>query len=252
MTEESEGPEFEVWNHLDSGWQMAYDDMAEQVDPETMEVFKLVASIIVGGTSALHLDQEMAPVREKMEQFVPDLATSDYEMIFNNLVRSFRRGDNRWLRHAVELELAREGLARATDAFHRFALLVPQLRQRPLPSRAEPYVREAIQTFLFGFDPACIALCRSALEQVSRDVLVRIGAYTEAQLDRARPPLALETLILKLKQSGALLRAYDAADRIRLRGNTVLHKHLFDNRARSQTALDTLVDLTTVLREVLP
>lgn len=250
MTEPEEGPDFEVWNHLNSGWQQAHDDIARCLEPGQMQLFELVASIIVGGTSALHLDSELGPVREKLEEFIPGLASSQYEVVFNSFIEMYRSGDNPWLKHAVELELARAGVWRSTDAFDRFALLVPQLSQRPLPARAEPYLREAIQTFLFGFDPACIALCRSALEQVARDVLVRLGEYTEPQLRRDQP--SLETLLRKLQQRDAIEAAADAAHRIRERGNTVLHHHLYENRARRQVALDSLVDLTIVLREALP
>ena len=34
-----EGPDFEVWNHLESGWQMAYDDMARQLPPEFRGIY---------------------------------------------------------------------------------------------------------------------------------------------------------------------------------------------------------------------
>jgi hypothetical protein len=247
-----EGPEFEVWNHLDSGWQMAYDDMARQLEPEAMHFFESVASLIVGATSVLHLDREMSPIREKLQEFAPAADPSRYDALFSALLELYQRQANPWLKHAVELKLARGGLDRATEALRRFTQLAPQLNQRPLPERAEPYLREAIQTFLFGFDPACISLCRSALEQVSRDVLVRIGVYTEPQLRRAKPPVSLETLLLKLRAAGALEKEFAAADRIRERGNTVLHQHMYDERVRKQVALDTVVDLASVLREVLP
>lgn len=250
MDEPVEGPEFEVWNHLESGWQMAYDDMARQIDRQTMENFESIAAIVVRGGAALHLDSGMKPIRQQLETFLPGLSSSQYEAVFMAVATAFREGTNPWLSHAVELELARDGIGRATSAFARFKLLTPQLNQRPLPDKAEKYLAEAVQTFLFGFDPACIALCRSALEQVARDVLVKLGALTAPQIDREKP--TLEAMLLKLRQAGALTTGYDAADRVRDRGNTVLHNHLYDNRARKQVALDSLLDLATVLRNVLP
>src|SRR5689334_15772217 len=113
MTEQPEGPQFEVWNHLESGWQSAYDDMARQLGPEKMKQFELVASVIVGATSALHLDREMVPVRGKLRELVPTLDPSKYDFVFSIFLAWYQRDDNPWLKHAVELELAGQGLGRA-------------------------------------------------------------------------------------------------------------------------------------------
>jgi hypothetical protein len=249
--DEFEGPEFEVWNHLESGWQMAWDDMAKSLgDRELMDFFETVAEVVVGVTSAFHLGKDLSPFGAKLKRVMPKIEGDGQEVFIKAVLQAYREGPNAWLRHAVELELARKGLDRSTAAFERFTALAPQLDQRPLPEKAEPYLKEAIQAFIFGFDAAAIALCRSGLEQVAKDVCMKLGLFTEAQLRREQP--TLETLLLKLRQKGALTQSYDRADTLRERGNTVLHRHMFDEKVRRQTALDSIGNLAGVLREVLP
>jgi len=42
-----EGPEFEVWNHLESGGSRPYDDMARRIGRENMKFFEAIAKAIV-------------------------------------------------------------------------------------------------------------------------------------------------------------------------------------------------------------
>src|SRR3712207_2853936 len=99
MIDDQEGPEFDVWNHLESGWQMAYDDMVRQLgDRNLMQFYQRVAAIIVGSTSALHLDQDLKPVRSKLEELFPGLDPKKYEAILRAFLEVYQEGPNPWLR----------------------------------------------------------------------------------------------------------------------------------------------------------
>jgi hypothetical protein len=249
--DETVGPDFEVWNHLESGWQMAYDDLALKLSPEMLAFFLGMAKVIVGARSSLLVDPRDPALAKQIASVFPSVSPNDHGALFAGLMKVFAARGDPWLTHAVELELAGEGISRATSALERYQLVAPQLGQA-IPDRALPYVREALSCFLFCFDAATIALCRSTVEQVAKEALIRLGVYTRRQIQRSRPPLSLETLIEKLKQAGALERSYEAAKRVKDRGNTILHDHLYDEKIRRQLALDSVADLADILRELLP
>jgi hypothetical protein len=246
----AEGLDSEVWNHLESGWQMAYDDLAKHLAPEMLAFFRSLAGIVVGAKAHLRVDLSRAEFRDNLARLAPEVSPADHGALVRGLLQWYAAGKDPWLTHAVHLEIADEGIGRAVGALERFDRITSQLGSQPIPDRALPYLREVTSSFLFGFDAATIALTRATLEQVARTVLVRIGAATEAQLKREKPDL--EGLLRRLRQASVLDTAWDAANRIRTRGNTALHDHLYEERIRMQTALDSIVDLNTVLRELVP
>jgi hypothetical protein len=249
--DEQSGPDFEVWNYLMSGWQMAYDDLARKISPAMLAFYRGIAKVIVHARSSLLVNPQDAAISKQIAAVLPGVSPKDQSALLAGLMTWFASGKDPWLRHAVELELADEGISRAVLALERYQLVAPRLG-RAIPERALPYVREALSCFLYGFDAATIALCRSTVEQVAKEALVQLGIYTSPQIKRSRPPLSLETLIEKLKQAGALSRSYEAAKRVKDRGNTILHEHLYDEKISRQTALDSIVDLADVLGELLP
>ena len=243
------GPEFEVWNHLESGWQMAYDDMARQLPHETMNLFEGLAEALVEMNTRLLVPENDPSAANRLRSLFPDTDLRDVTSVLQRLFKSYLSGKNPWLRHAVELEVASKGIMRATGALERFALLAPRFSQRPMPERAQPYLEEVVSTFLFGFDPACIALCRSALEQVAKALLVERGTYTDARLKREQSTAG--TLVEELKRAGLLKQSYDAAKRVIDRGGTVVHRHIFEAKILREQARSSIEDLVDVLATLL-
>lgn len=245
------GPDFEVWNHLESGWQMAYDDIRFKLDPNLLEFYQTLARLIVHLKSQLRFDSHDPVVLRLLADSKMPLQDGDHDALLRGLLKCHADGTDKWLTHLVHLEIASQGIDRARAALVRFDLIAARLGgAQTIPERSLGYLREVVDAFLFGFDAATIALARSTLEQLAKEVLVRIGAVTQPQLDRERPDL--ESLVARLRQAGALTHAADAANRLRERGNTILHKHLYDDRIRQQVALDSIGDLAEVLAELVP
>ncbi|MBA3646739.1 MAG: hypothetical protein H0W63_11260 [Gemmatimonadaceae bacterium] len=248
--EEDLSPDEDVWNHIDSGWQQAYDDIARKLAPETFEFYSKVAKLIVGMKSDLRIDASRAPIGEKLRSIFAEVPEGAERQVLTALLQWYSSGKDPWLTHAVDLQLASEGIGRSTDALKRFADFAPQFGNQSVPEKVLPYLRETVSAYLFGFDAACIALSRACLEQVGKDRLVKLGVFTAPQLRKDGP--GLETITKKLKEANALDHSYEAAVRLRKRGNDILHDHLFPKKIRRQTALDAITDLTSVLRELLP
>ena len=154
-----------------------------------------------------------------------------------------------WVRYAADLHIAGEGIHRATTALDRYLEIQPSAAARALPERARSHVREAVHTFMFGFDAACIALCRASLEQVLKDALVARAAYTDPQLKREHPTAG--TLLENAKRAKLLTDAYDAAKRVVDRGDTLMHSHVYDGKILKQLASDSVRDLTSAMVELL-
>ncbi|MFN8670253.1 MAG: hypothetical protein U0164_23945 [Gemmatimonadaceae bacterium] len=244
-------PDFEVWNHLESGWQMAYDDIRFKLEPESLSFYESLARLIVHLKSQLRFDSRDPVVRRLLAETKTRVDEGDHDALLRGLLIWYSNGTDKWLTHLVHLEIASQGIDRARTALKRFDLIAARLGgAQTIPERSLEYLREVVDAFLFGFDAATVALARGTLEQLAKEILLRIGAVTKPQLERERPDL--ESLVAKLRQAGALNRAADAATRLRERGNTVLHKHLYDDRIRQQVALDSITDLTEVLGELVP
>jgi hypothetical protein len=141
------------------------------------------------------------------------------------------------------------GIQRAEVALRRYLTLRPVVTSRQIPGRATRYVTEVINTYAFGFDAACIALCRATLEQCLREELVQRGVYTEPQLKREQPTAG--TLMEKSKQAGILVNSAAAARRLVKKGNTVMHQFLYDEKISAQQAVDSIAELLEALRELL-
>jgi hypothetical protein len=225
----SSGPEFEVWNHLWSGIELAIQelDVLESNSRETVErLGKLLAETRTGLTLAAGTD---AAAFSQISDMLTDVP---------------------WVRHAAEIELATEGIGRTERSLKRYLKLRPIVIRTPIPARAQPYVRELVDTFAFGFDAACIALSRAAMEQVLKDRLLVVGEYTEARLRREKP--GPQELIVAAKRRAVLENSFEAAGRVADRGNTVLHSFIYDEKVLQQEALDSISDLLKVLTECIP
>jgi hypothetical protein len=229
MTEAEEyGPEFEVWNHLLTGIDTAQNEMRA-------------------------LDEKTRLVTERRGKFLVDLR-AQLTLPSNSFEADFLEFDSDfladpWVRHAAEIELAREAISRATTALERYFKLRPIITKKALPERAARYMAEVVRTYAYGFDVACIALCRATLEQVLKDELVERGVYSETDIQKKK--LTAGPLLDLAKAKAILLRSFDSADRIIKKGNTVMHQFLYDSKVLPQQAVDSIAQLLEVLSEVL-
>jgi len=241
-----EGPEAEVWNHLESGWQQAYDDMARQVGQETMDVFEAIANAIVSLRTDLVLSQDSLPIPKALSEVFPEWSSDQLQKLAAKLLKEPSAADsNVWMRHAVDLEVAGIGLQRAVAALDRFKSLTPVLTHQAIPPQARAYVREVVHTYLLGFDAACIALCRACFDQLAKAVLVKTKVLTEGEVRKGQ--LTTLTLVEHLKRNGLLgAGAYDAGRRLGERGNAIMHKGLYEERVLPSLSLDSISDLLAV------
>ena len=229
--EPEEGPEFRVWNHLTSGWERAHDDMARQLGDDDMKIVQHVAKILVGSKRRLILD-DSAP------EWLAALVQSESQLL-----------DHPWVCHAVELEVAWEGIGRASEALDRYRLLQTAVGGGKVPPKAQEYIAEVVQTFLFRFDAACIALCRATFEQIAREVLIEKTNFTRRRLKREGKTAG--GLLLSLKGERLISKSLSSAEDLISRGGTVMHDYMYDRKIIKQQALDSVGDLCTVAVELL-
>ena len=226
--DESYGPRIEVWNYLWSAIDQSINEFRD-LDPKSRKIVERIGRLLAQGRTDFVLQ--------------PEALTAKLHKAAQGLL------DDVWVRHAAEIEIARLGVSRTDDALKRFLNLRPVVTPRPVPERAKRYIREVIDTYILGFDAACIALCRAACEQVLRDALVSKGVYTEPQLRRERPTAG--SLMANAKRSGVLNVSIPAAEKLITKGDTVMHSFLYEERILEQQALDSVSELAQVLAEVL-
>jgi hypothetical protein len=68
-----------------------------------------------------------------------------------------------------------------------------------------------VQTFLFGFDAACIAFCGATLEQILKEALIRSKEYAERQLRQER--LTGLGLLMKANEKKLIIESYEEPER---------------------------------------
>ena len=220
-------PQFEVWNYLESGLQEARDEL-RALDPRVRKGVEGLAEAIADTRGLLILPTSKA-----------NLLRAEGSLL-----------DHPWIKHATDIEIAEEGVSRANEALKRYVALKPSVAPRALPELAIRYLKEAAATYLFGFDAACIALCRATLERLLKGFLVAKGVYTDAQLKRERR-LTAGTLLEKAKQAGFRGPEYDAAKRVVERGDHVMHRDIHDQRILKRTASDSVNDLVCAALAIL-
>jgi len=243
-------PEFEVWNHLWSGYDMAYADLQETIGDDAARIFDSLGSFVYDALTRLVVDLSDPNLTVALEEVFPGTSGSDPTVLFQSLFQAYRAGSSPVLRHSVELQLGSEAISRAQAAFGRLHLLSEVLRSAPLPIRVRRYLAEVVHTFLFGFDAASIALARSAFEQMAREVLVHKGVYTTSRLDREKPTAL--NLMRELKRENLIQNSLAKAETLVTRANTVAHKHMYDERIMQQQALTSIIELVSVLTELAP
>jgi hypothetical protein len=247
--DESSGPEFEVWNHMESGLQMARDDLANSLPGDDRRLYEALAQQFVGLRFGVVVTPEDVPdspfLRENYPQIKPD--------VLERFVRQLPNDPKTWdpfLRHAVEIEIAERSIDRMYNALDRYTRLAGVLVRRSIPERVRPYLREVSETYLFGFDPACIALACSSFEQVAKVALVAVGATTDARLKREKPNA--EGLRHLLHAEGLIRDSDPHVQRLINKRNTVLHRGMFDEKVLPQLSLDSIAELAAVCSELAP
>jgi len=214
------GPEFEVWNHLYSGLDLA-----------RAELDKLSEN----GRGILTRFGERVFAQRTTLTVEPDDSFATF---------SQHALDVPWLKFAADIAFAEEAVWRAEKALVRYVELQPILTRYKLSDVARKYLQEAAQTFLFSFDAACVAFCNAALEQTLRDLLVDATVMTNRDLQRNQP--TANGLLERATREKVLPEAAEQAarDLIAMR-NKVMHRQ-FQNL--KEDALKAMEHLATVLQ----
>src|SRR5687768_12267025 len=118
-SDEGTGPEFTVWNHIQTGLDSADSELAAFGEDGRRSLDWLVG-IIFEGRENLVVTEKSLPGRFR-------LADEDLHRIA-------------WVRHAVDLDLANKSVEKGRRASKRLAELIPVVADKPLPQRARRYV----------------------------------------------------------------------------------------------------------------
>lgn len=231
-------PDQSVGSHLAGGINAAISDLENIFGGAggAANLYRDLARVVVGAASTLHLD------RGSTRAFWD--GDGDPAAIAKEIHGLFARGRDEALNYAVNLELAELAVDRAAASFLRLRDISVQLARHPLPERALAYTREAVQSYIFGFDAATIALARASLEQCV------VGACDRAGIPFDGSP-ALACQLSTLRRVGLLVEAYEPAMRIKRRANDLLHRSMFSPRVIRRIACDTVRDLALVAAELL-
>jgi len=225
-TDASYGPEFEVWNHLESGIALAEQELDALDDTSRLLVDK-VAELI----SKLWGDFVIRPEDRSLAAGLQKLLKDP------------------WTRHAAEIEIARNGVNRASASLDRYVDLEPVVSPYRLTEKSRRYLKEAVDTFLLGFDPASIVFCGATLEQLLKELLIERSVIQAPTTDDEWSPGGSK--LLKLAIEHELVRnSVEAAERLLKHRNRVMHRHIWDGKVLKGVALTCVKDLAAVLEEL--
>ena len=211
--EELGGPEFEMWNHLESGLdraRMELDCLSEEdrtiLTKFSKRIFSQRTNLIVAS------DDKFAPLSPLLLE-------------------------EPWIKFAVDIAFAEESLARAGNVFDRYVKLQPILTHYKLTDVATKCLQEAGQMFIFSFNAGCVAFCSAVLEQTLRDELER----------QNNKDTAGRLLKLAKKKKIFSKEAEQAADNLITMRNEVIHRRF---EALEDEALKAMDQLGVVLQEL--
>lgn len=218
--EELGGPEFEMWNHLESG-----------LDRARMELDCLPEEI---RTILTKFRERIFSQRTNLIVEPDDKFAAPSQLLL----------EEPWIKFAVDIAFAEESLARAGNVFDRYVKLQPILTRYKLTNLAAKCLQEAGWTFLFSFDAACVEFCKMVLEQTLRKELVDAGSITEEQSKKD----TVGGLLTKARNERLLPEATEQAakDLITMR-NEVIHRRF---EALEDEALNAINQLGVVLQEL--
>ena len=224
-----DSPEFEVWNHLESGLDQARAEMNE-LPTDYREALVSIAKLKAHKFHRLLLSsEELAAKRLDLGGF---FATTEA-----------------WLNHAVEIEFAEAGMQRAVHALNRYRRLQPRTTKRPVPDAAKRHLHEVVETFSSALmrpaspfveplsNSSCATLCLQ--RRCTRNLNCAVSRPTAgALLENAR-------------RERVLMTSLAAAESLVKRGDTVMHRAIYPERILEQQALDSIGDLVEVFVELL-
>lgn len=208
-----DGPEFEIWNHLESGLDQARTELDCLSEEDRTILTKLSERIFSQRTNLI---------------VAPD---DKFAALSSQLLKE------PWIKFAVDIAFAEQSLARAGNAFDRYVKLQPILTHYKLTDLATKCLQEAGQMFIFSFDAGCVAFCSAVLEQTLRDELERKNNKDTAGL------------LLKLAKEKKILskEAEQAAEDLITMRNEVIHRRF---EALEDEALNSMEQLGVVLQEL--
>jgi len=214
------GPEFEVWNHLYSGLDLARVEL-DKLSEEGRGILTRFGQRVFSQRTSLTVE--------------PDDTFAAF---------SQQALDVPWLKFAADMAFAEQAVCRAEKALVRYVELQPILTRYKLSDVASKYLQEAGQTFLFSFDAACVAFCNAALEQTLRDLLVDANVMTNRELQRSQS--TANTLLERAARENLLPEAAEQAARdLIAKRNKVMHRR-FENL--KEDALKAMEHLAIVLQ----
>ena len=242
-------PDEPVWNHMESGLQMARDDLSRQLGTNDVSFFTALAAQVL----ALRVGVVISETDTEVPRFLADGLPTISPELWRKVIRQLPQSPEGWspfLRHAVEIGIAERSLSRMYAALDRYSQLQPLLVTRAIPERVRPYLRELSDVYLFGFDAACIALACACFEQVGKGALVATGKMTERQIEKDK--LTSEGVLMRLKEHDLVSASAAAALRLTERRNRILHRSLYEASVLPVLALDSIREFLEVCEELAP
>ncbi|MGH7574552.1 MAG: hypothetical protein ACREM1_05395 [Longimicrobiales bacterium] len=219
-------PEFEVWNHLESGLDLATDELTALASKDR-ELVSRVGNLLAKLRDDFVISRQDADLAEALEELL----------------------SHPWIRHAAEIQIAHGLIGRASHALDRYRDLRPVASALVPDERVRRYLKEAAATFLLGFDAATIAFCGAALEQVLKQVLVARGVIQPSSSDNEWAPPG-KKLVDAAVRVRLLVTSEEAARRLLKQRNRVMHRSMSEQSALRGVALTCIQDLAETLREL--
>lgn len=221
-----DGPEFEIWNHLESGLDLARMEFEEGLSEEERTFYMKFGEDIL----SLQINRLIAP-----DDSTAGLAGASHLLL-----------KVPWIKFAVDFAFANQTLPRATGVFDRYVELQPILTRYELSDVAAKCLQEAGWTFLFSFDFACVVSCTAVLEQMLAKELVDGCILTWDELKRCR--YTAGKLFQKAKKERFLPeQAEQAASELIEMRNKVMHRRF---EASKDEALKAMENLGIVLQDL--
>lgn len=211
-------PTYEVWNHLEGGLQQAREEL-HALDPREEVLLGIIGDFLLSARSQLSLPASSA---ETVRRLVPVL-------------------DHPWVKFAADLRLAEDVLERGTGGFHRFRSLVAILVGQPLPASSLPYLREASQTFVYGFFASSIVFSAASLERVLEQLLAAESLKTDGP--------GAGHVLKAVRVHKLLKRSLKGAEDLVAVRNRLVHDRLPTDDELSDIALTSIRTLTEVFAE---
>ena len=153
-------------------------------------------------------------IPKPLEKLRSELSSIDRQLVVDALKEAFP-GE-------IELGYAYEMLSKLKDMVDRGKEAVEEIHMLPkVPRPVDKYMSEAASSYRYGFDLACVSLCRSALEEALKHRLEDCGLTREQM---KQPEYDLKKLIDTATNWKILDRQHgQIAHKIRKSGNKLVH-----------------------------